>query len=71
MKRIENAAALEKFEGSPEQRKVNIIKNAEKRMRHWNTMRKKWADDKKQVDFANHNIEMIMQEAVEDLDRIE
>lgn len=71
MKRIENAAALEKFEGSPEQRKVNIIKNAEKRMRHWNTMRKKWADDKKQVDFANHNIEMIMQEAVEDLNRIE
>lgn len=71
MKRIENAAALEKFEGSAEQRKVNIIKNAEKRMRHWNTMRKKWADDKKQVDFANHNIEMIMQEAVEDLDRIE
>ncbi len=71
MKRIENAAALEKFEGSPEQRKVNIIKNAEKRMRHWNTMRKKWADDKKQVDFANHNIEMIMKEAVEDLDRIE
>lgn len=70
MKRIENAAALEKFEGSPEQRKVDIIKNAEKRMRHWNTMRKKWADDKKQVDFANHNIEMIMQEAVEDLDRI-
>ena len=71
MKRIENAAALEKFEGSPEQRKVNIIKNAEKRMRHWNTMRKKWADDKKQVDFANHNIEIIMQEAVEELDRIE
>ena len=71
MKRIENAAALEKFEGSPEQRKVNIIKNAEKRMRHWNTMRKKWADDKKQVDFANKNIEMIMQEAVADLDRIE
>lgn len=71
MKRIENAAALDKFEGSAEQRKVNIIKNAEKRMRHWNTMRKKWADDKKQVDFANHNIEMIMQEAVEDLDRIE
>ena len=70
MKRIENAAALEKFEGSPEQRKVNTIKNAEKRMRHWNTMRKKWADDKKQVDFANHNIEMIMQEAVEDLDRL-
>ena len=70
MKRIENAAALEKFEGSSKQRKVNIIKNAEKRMRHWNTMRKKWADDKKQVDFANHNIEMIMQEAVEDLDRI-
>jgi hypothetical protein len=71
MKRIENAAALEKFEGSPEQRKVNIIKNAEKRMRHWNTMRKKWVDDKKQVDFANHNIEMIMQEAVADLDKIE
>lgn len=71
MKRIENAAALENFEGSPEQRKVTIIKNAEKRMRHWNTMRKKWADDKKQVDFANKNIEMIMQEAVEDLDRIE
>lgn len=71
MKRIENAAALDKFEGSPEQRKVNIIKNAEKRMRHWNTMRKKWADDKKQVDFANKNIEMIMQEAVADLDRIE
>ena len=71
MKRIEYAAALEKFEGSAEQRKVNIIKNAEKRMRHWNTMRKKWADDKKQVDFANKNIEMIMQEAVADLDKIE
>lgn len=50
---------------------MNIIKNAEKRMRHWNTMRKKWSDDKKQVDFANHNIKMIMQEAVEELDRIE
>ena len=24
-------------------------------------LRKKWADDKKQVDFANKNIEMIMQ----------
>lgn len=68
---IKHYATLDMFEGSPEQRKVYIIKNTEKRMKRWNTIRKKWADDKKQVDFANKNIEMIMQEAVEDLDKIE
>lgn len=65
---IKHYAALVKLKGSAEAKKMDIIKNAEKRMRHWNTMRKKWADDKKQVDFANHNIEMIIQEGVADLD---
>lgn len=71
MKRIENIAALTKFEGSPDAIKIGIIKDAERQMRNWKTKKKVWADDKKQVDLANKNIELIMQDAVEDLDKIE
>ena len=39
-------------------------------MKRWNKMKRLSADDKKQVDFANKNIEMIMQKAVEQMDGI-
>ena len=69
--RIRNAADRHRFEQKPDYARIRIIKDAEKQMKRWNKMKRLNADDKKQVDFANKNIEMIMQKAVEQMDRIE
>lgn len=69
--RIRNAADRHRFEQSADYARIRIIKDAEKQMKRWNKMKRLNADDKKQVDFANKNIEMIMQKAVEQMDRIE
>ena len=69
--RIRNAADRHRFEQGADYARIRIIKDAEKQMKHWNKMKRLNADDKKQVDFANKNIEMIMQKAVEQMDRIE
>ena len=68
--RIRNAADRHRFEQGADYARIRIIKDAEKQMKHWNKMKRLNADDKKQVDFANKNIEMIMQKAVEQMDRI-
>ena len=68
--RIRNAADRHRFEQSADYARIRIIKDAEKQMKRWNKMKRLNADDKKQVDFANKNIEMIMQKAVEQMDRI-
>ena len=68
--RIRNAADRHRFEQSADYARIRIIKDAEKQMKRWNKMKRLNADDKKQVGFANKNIEMIMQKAVEQMDRI-
>ena len=68
--RIRNAADRHRFEQSADYARIRIIKDAEKQMKHWNMMKRLNADDKKQVDFANKNIEMIMQKAVEQMDKV-
>ena len=68
--RIRNAADRHRFEQSADYARIRIIKDAEKQMKHWNKMKRLNADDKKQVDFANKNIEMIMQKAVEQMDKV-
>ena len=66
--RIRNAADRHRFEQGADYARIRIIKDAEKQMKRWNKMKRLNADDKKQVDFANKNIEMIMQTAVEQMD---
>jgi predicted RNA methylase len=68
--RIRNAADRHRFEQGTDYARIRIIKDAEKQMKRWNKMKRLNADDKKQVDFANKNIEMIMQKAVEQMDGI-
>lgn len=68
--RIRNAADRHRFEQSAGYARIRIIKDAEKQMKRWNKMKRLNADDKKQVDFANKNIEMIMQKAVEQMDKV-
>nr|DAF71965.1 MAG TPA: P-loop containing NTP hydrolase pore-1 [Caudoviricetes sp.] len=68
--RIRNAADRHRFEQSADYARIRIIKDAEKQMKRWNKMKRLNADDKKQVDFANKNIEMIMQKAVEQMDKV-
>lgn len=68
--RIRNAADRHRFEQGADYARIRIIKDAEKQMKRWNKMKRLNADDKKQVDFANKNIEMIMQKAVEQMDKV-
>lgn len=68
--RIRNAADRHRFEQGADYSRIRIIKDAEKQMKRWNKMKRLNADDKKQVDFANKNIEMIMQKAVEQMDKV-
>ena len=68
--RIRNAADRHRFEHGADYARIRIIKDAEKQMKRWNKMKRLNADDKKQVDFANKNIEMIMQKAVEQMDKV-
>ena len=68
--RIRNAADRHRFEQSADYARIRIIRDAEKQMKRWNKMKRLNADDKKQVDFVNKNIEMIMQKAVEQMDKV-
>ena len=68
--RIRNAADRHRFEQGADYARIRIIKDAEKQMKRWNKMKRLNADDKKQMDFANKNIEMIMQKAVEQMDKV-
>ena len=68
--RIRNAADRHRFEQSADYARIRILKDAEKQMKRWNKMKRLNADDKKQMDFANKNIEMIMQKAVEQMDKV-
>lgn len=69
-KRITNIGEYYHFQNSKEAAKVRIIDLAEKQMKRWKKMRDK-ASDTESINFANQNIDRIMMDAVDELDRLE
>lgn len=69
-KRITNIGEYYHFQNSREAAKVRIIELAEKQMKRWKKMRDK-ASDTESINFANQNIDRIMMDAVDELDRLE
>lgn len=68
-KRITNIGEYFHFQNSKEAAKVRIIELAEKQMKRWKKMRDK-ASDTESINFANQNIDRIMMDAVDDLDKL-
>lgn len=69
-KRISNIGEYFHFQNSKEAAKVRIIELAEKQMKRWKKMRDK-SSDTESINFANQNIDRIMMDAVDELDRLE
>lgn len=69
-KRITNIGEYYQFQNSKEAAKVRVIDLAEKQMKRWKKMRDK-ASDTESINFANQNIDRIMMDAVDELDRLE
>lgn len=69
-KRITNIEEYYQFQNSKEAAKVRVIELAEKQMKRWKKMRDK-ASDTESINFANQNIDRIMMDAVDELDRLE
>lgn len=69
-KRISNIGEYYHFQNSKEAAKVRVIELAEKQMKRWKKMRDK-SSDTESINFANQNIDRIMMDAVEQLDRLE
>lgn len=69
-KRITNIGEYYHFQNSKEAAKVRIIELAEKQMKRWKKMRDK-SSDTESINFANQNIDRIMMDAVDELDRLE
>ena len=69
-KRITNIGEYYHFQNSKEAAKVRIIDLAEKQMKRWKKMRDK-SSDTESINFANQNIDRIMMDAVDELDRLE
>ena len=68
-KRITNIGEYYQFQNSKEAAKVRVIELAEKQMKRWKKMRDK-ASDTESINFANQNIDRIMTDAVDELDRL-
>lgn len=68
-KRITNIGEYFHFQNSKEAAKVRIIELAEKQMDRWKKMKGK-ASDTESINFANQNIDRIMMDAVDDLDKL-
>lgn len=68
-KRITNISEYYQFQNSKEAAKVRVIELAEKQMKRWKKMRDK-ASDTESINFANQNIDRIMMDAVDDLDKL-
>lgn len=68
-KRITNIGEYYLFQNSKEAAKVRVIELAEKQMKRWKKMRDK-ASDTESINFANQNIDRIMMDAVDDLDKL-
>lgn len=69
-KRITNIGEYFHFQNSKEAAKVRVIDLAEKQMKRWKKLRDK-ASDTESINFANQNIDRIMMDAVDELDRLE
>lgn len=69
-KRITNIGEYFHFQNSKEAAKVRVIELAEKQMKRWNKLRDK-SSDTESINFANQNIDRIMMDAVDELDRLE
>ena len=69
-KRITNIGEYYQFQNSKEAAKVRVIELAEKQMKRWKKMRDK-ASDTESINFANQNIDRVMMDAVDELDRLE
>lgn len=69
-KRISNIDEYYHFQNSKEAAKVRIIELAEKQMKRWKKLRDK-SSDTESINFANQNIDRIMMDAVDELDRLE
>ena len=69
-KRITNIGEYYHFQNSKEAAKVRVIELAEKQMKRWKKMRDK-ASDTESINFADQNIDRIMMDAVDELDRLE
>lgn len=68
-KRISNIGEYFHFQNSKEAAKVRIIELAEKQMKRWKKLRDK-SSDTESINFANQNIDRIMMDAVDDLDKL-
>lgn len=68
-KRISNYSDYYRFQNSKDAAKVRVIELAEKQMKQWKKLRDKSADTES-INFANQNIDRIMMEAVDDLDKL-
>ncbi len=68
-KRLENVAYYYKFKDSNEAQKADIVERAQKYMKKWKQMRDR-SSDATAIDNANKNIDLIMQQAVEQLDKL-
>lgn len=69
-KRIMNIGEYYHFQNSKEAAKVRVIELAEKQMKRWKKLRDK-SSDTESINFANQNIDRIMMDAVDELDRLE
>lgn len=69
-KRLTNIGEYFHFQNSKEAAKVRIIELAEKQMKRWKKLRDK-SSDTESINFANQNIDRIMMDAVDELDRLE
>lgn len=68
-KRISNYSDYYRFQNSMDAAKVRVIELAEKQMKQWKKLRDK-SSDTESINFANQNIDRIMMEAVDDLDKL-
>ena len=68
-KRIANIGDYYNFQNSKDAAKVRVIELAEKQMKQWKKLRDK-SGDTESIKFANENIDRIMMEAVDDLDKL-
>lgn len=68
-KRISNYSDYYRFQNSKDAAKVRVIGLAEKQMKQWKKLRDK-SSDTESINFANQNIDRIMMEAVDDLDKL-
>ena len=69
-KRLENARDYYNFKNSKESQMIDIIERSQKYISRWKKMRDK-SSDATAIDNANKNIDLIMQQAVEQLDRLQ